>query len=110
MTRTTKPEPVLWLSDARGRYIPRDFARSFADRSASVRHVTDEQWSILEAGLDHEWYWEAWDEILNEATVTDTNGAVYTLHQDGDLWLVPAGMEWSDEEGFYVWPTESVED
>ena len=54
-----KPEPLLWLSDARGIYIPRDFASSFADRAKSVSGVTDEDWAILEEGPDHDWYWEA---------------------------------------------------
>jgi hypothetical protein len=30
-----------------------------------------------------------------------------TLHQDGDLWLIPVGMEWSDEQDAYVWPEDN---
>ena len=45
---------LLWLLDARGIYIPRDFATSFADRSKSVSGVDAEQWAILENGPDEE--------------------------------------------------------
>lgn len=34
---TQKPDMLLWLSDARGQYIPRDFATSFLDRARHVR-------------------------------------------------------------------------
>ena len=99
----SKLEPMLWLSDARGIYIPRDFVSSFANL-ASLSGVSDEDKAILEAGPDHEWYWEAWDDVLNNATVTDDKGNVFTVYQDGDCWLIPEGMEWSDENEFFVWP------
>jgi hypothetical protein len=101
-----KPETLLWLSDARGIYIPRDFANSFTDRAKHVAGVADDNWTILEAGPDHEHYWEAWDVVLTNATVTDNNGHTYTLHQDGDLWLIPDGMEWNHETENYQWPAE----
>lgn len=105
-----KPEPLLWLNDARGVYIPRDFANGFTDRdeiaAKHVSGVSDEDWSILEAGPDHEQYWETWEGVLDGAKVTDENGVVFTLHQDGDLWLVPVGMEWSEEDDGFRWPEE----
>ena len=108
---TTRPEPLLWLNDARGVYIPRDFANCFVDRAKHVAHVTDEDWSILKAGPDHDYYWETWDIILQNAIVTDDNGISYRLDQNGDLWLIPVGMEWSDKDEWYVWPeTESVDE
>jgi hypothetical protein len=105
MTHHTKPEPMLWLSDARGQYIPRDFANSFVDRAKHVSGVTDENWQILETGPNHEWYWEAWQEVEQDAVVTDENGIKYRIHQDGDCWLIPEGMEWDEENGFF-WPEE----
>ena len=50
----TKPDKQFWLSDARGIYIPRDFAQSFADRTKHVQGVDDEEWAVLDAGPDHE--------------------------------------------------------
>ena len=100
-----KPEVLLWLSDARGQYIPRDFACSFANRDATVSGVTNEDWQALSAGPEHHWYWETWDSVCDNARIT-IEGTVYTIYQDGDCWLVPNGMEWSDCEGCFVWPSE----
>lgn len=88
----------LWLDGNRGIYIPRDFAQCFIDRDKSVSGVNAETWAILESGPDHELYWDAWSAVLDNATVTDTDGTVYRLWQDGDLWLVEDGAE-SDETG-----------
>src|ERR1700758_4250225 len=101
---TKRPEMLLWLSDARGIYIPRDFAASFADRAKHVSGVKDEDWAVLEAGPYHEWYWEAWEDVCRDAIVTDENGVKYAVYQDGDCWLIPEGMEWSDETGTFEWP------
>ena len=51
---TKRPEMLLWLSDARGVYIPRDFAKSFADRAKHVSGVSEEDWTILELGPDYQ--------------------------------------------------------
>lgn len=109
---TNKPEPILWLSDARGQYIPRDFAESFerSTRDTHVSGVSDEDWKILEAGPDHEQYCDAWDEVLRDAVLTGKDGTKYTLHQDGDLWAVPVGMDWDDNEDWFVWPKEDDDD
>ena len=106
---TTKPETLLWLADNRGIYIPRDFANSFIDRAKSVSGVSDEDWAILEAGPDHEHYWDAWTEVCDSAKVTDNNGNEFSVYQDGDCWLVPVGMEWNDETGGFDWPAEEEE-
>ena len=98
-----RPDMMLWLDDARGVYIPRDFALSFKDRATAVSGVDDEDWQILEAGPEHEFYWDTWNDVEQNAIVTDENGVKFRLYQDGDLWLVPDGMEWSDDEGTFVW-------
>ena len=104
-----RPEMILWLSDSRGIYLPRDFAKSFADRARCVRDVKDEDWAILEAGPDHEQYWDAWLEVSEKAVITDNNGVKYTVWQCNDCWLVPIGMRWDDEADTYVWPEEETE-
>lgn len=103
---TAKPEPLLWLSDARGQYIPRDFATSFVDRDKHVTGVSQDDWAILEAGPDHELYWETWDDVERDCVVTDDNGVRFTVYQNGDCWLIPEGMEWDDKEEFFKWPDE----
>ena len=101
-----KPEPLLWLNDARGIYLPRDFAQSFGDdlRMKAVANVSDEDWAILEAGPDHENYWDTWCEVEQKARVTMPDGIEYGVYQDGDCWLIPVGMEWSDDTDWFVWP------
>jgi hypothetical protein len=106
---TRKPEPLLWLNDARGVYIPRDFATSFADRAKTVAGVSGDDWEILEAGPEHELYWDTWNDVEQNAVVTDDKGHKFRIHQDGDCWLIPEGMEWSDEDGF-VWPEDETID
>ena len=108
---TNKPEMLCWLSDARGVYIPRDFANSFADRAKDVSGVSAEQWAILESGPDSESYWDVWTEVCDSCVVTDDKQNVkYTIWQDGDCWLVPIGMEWNDELQGFAWPEEENEE
>ncbi len=109
MTTKTRLKPLLWLSDARGVYIPRDFVNSFADW-ANVKNVSDEDKAILEAGPDHEWYWEAWDGVCRDCVVEDNSGNRYTVYQDGDCWLIPEGMPWEDDAEFFAWPDETEGD
>jgi hypothetical protein len=108
----SKPDKLLWLNDARGVYIPRDFATSFVNRAKNVTGVSDENWAILEAGPhDNEHYWDTWDDVLNNAVVVSEGATIvkYRLHQEGDLWLIPEGMEWDDTIEGFRWPDEDEE-
>ena len=82
----------LILSDARGFYIPRDFLtdnyNEIDEKHCKAWGLTDqnkEQWMDC-ADPENEWYWDAWDWILNNAKFVDENGNVYRLWQDGNLW------------------------
>lgn len=100
----TRPEPLLYLDDHRGIYIPRDFVES--TKPDCIAGCDPDDLAMLR-DPSHELYWEAWDSVCNDARVTDpSTGVVYTLYQDGALWLVPDGMEWDDREG-WVWPADS---
>lgn len=106
---TAKPDTILLLSDARGIYIPRDFANEVKPECLSG--VTEEDIATLKAGPDHEWYWEAWQSVCDSARVTDpTTGTVYTVYQDGDCWLIPEGMEWDERNECYAWPETDEEE
>jgi len=109
-TQISKPEPILWLNESRGIHIPRDFANSFINRERDVSGVDADDWKILETGPNHEWYWEAWDNICDNACVTDENGIKYSVYQNGDCWLIPHGMEWSDRDEFFLWPEENSDE
>src|SRR5215207_7760277 len=90
-TMTTNPDPLdraeFLLNSAHGIHIPQLFA--YQIHRNLVEGVDDKAWAALEAGPDHEWYWETWDTVQNNARVNHpTLGPCY-LWQDEDLWLVP---------------------
>ena len=83
---------TLILTDARGVYLPRDFLTDNANEIATEHCAA---WGLTDANRQHwesaadpddEWYWQAWDWILDHARYQDGDGDVYVLHQDGDLW------------------------
>ena len=78
---------ILFLDGARGQYIPRDFARTI-----KRKHVQGVSLELLERlakenSNESEFYWEEWETVLNNAKIV-FDGAEYTLHNDGDLWLI----------------------
>lgn len=102
MNQTTlPPQQIHHLVDNHaGIYIPRSFVRSIPrDR---IRRASQEDLDILESGPDHEYYWDAWSDVLDNALVVDDRGREYRLDQTehGDLFAIPRDWEWieSDEE------------
>ena len=85
---------ALLLADNRGTYIPQHFAEGF---DMAEWHVSDDDAATLRAGHDGEWYWEAWDHVLDTAYYLADDGRKFILWQDGDLWAVCADAL-SDEE------------
>jgi len=77
----------LYASDNRGIYIPQYFAESI--QRECLGGVSNEDMQILLDGPEAEYYWDAWDTVLDNAILTDKNGKRWSLYQDGDLWLVP---------------------
>ena len=82
----------LLVSDSHGIYVPQRWAMYCQDMDG----VSAEDMEILKAGPDHEWYWDAWNDILSSAEYV-TEGNTYRLHQDGDLWAV-CYEQMSDDE------------
>ena len=76
----------LLLSDARGVYIPRDFAEIVRAGMSWEGHDPDDIAILLE-GPDAEHYWDAWDAVMNDISFVDSKGNSWHLWQDGDLWL-----------------------
>lgn len=111
MTDKRQADMLLWLSDARGIYIPRDFANSFANRDRDVSGVSAEDWAVLEAGPDHEFYWDVWNSVCDDARITDSKaGITYFVYQEGDCWLVPEGSEWDEKLGTFVVPNTDTDE
>ena len=79
----------LFADGNRGIYVPQHFAESV--NRDMLRNVSLDDLAILEAGPDHEWYWETWDSVESNAEMVDEHGVTWTLIQvDGDLWAVPS--------------------
>ena len=75
----------LLVSDANGVYVPQVFAENY-DLSL-WSGIDQEDLETINQGPDNEYYWEAWNNILNSATYSH-EGNQYHLHQDGDLWAI----------------------
>lgn len=84
----------LLVSDSAGVYVPQVFCEKFD--LARWSGIRDEDIATIEAGPEHEWYWEAWNDILNSATYTE-DGHTYMLWQDGDLWAISVEQMTDDE-------------
>lgn len=84
----------LLLDSNRGRFIPRDFVKGFD----LTKFEGISEWARQTCvNPDADGYWEAWDSILLSARHTDESGRVFTLHQDGDLWLLCLAEFTADE-------------
>ena len=91
----TMQEPNLVLLDSHGVYIPQIYCEDADEHWANCVGVDYKDVQICQAGPEHEWYWEAWQSILDNASIV-SDGVTWRLHQDGDLWEVPDGYEWPD--------------
>jgi hypothetical protein len=62
-------------------------------------------------GPHREEYWDAWTDVCDNASYTDSDGYIWNLHQDGDLWAICQELM-TDEEylGFYGEERESYDD
>jgi hypothetical protein len=101
---------VLYSDSARGIYIPRHFAESIARECLSGVDPADLDYlargpNDIEAGEDSdnpephnaEAYWDTWQDVCDHAVITDSSdGTVYNMYQDGDLWLVEQGALFAD--------------
>lgn len=86
---------ILLLDSNRGVYIPQHFAQDEQLTAEFGFAADDPDITLLKAedSLDNEWYWEAWNNVLEKAK----SEKGYTLHQDGDLWAVHLDRMSNDE-------------
>jgi hypothetical protein len=83
---------ILFADELRGIYIPQHFAQSLADDAQVIYDHDLDDWDtikpILLEGPDHDLYWDSWHSTLDNAKIHH-DGKVYSLWQDGDLWILP---------------------
>ena len=82
---TKLPAISLLVDGCHGTYVPQRFINNF-DLSL-WQGISEENKNILSEGQDNEGYWEAWNEVINNATFSQ-DGNVWHLSQDGDLWAI----------------------
>ena len=67
-----------------GQFIPQIMARRLHDAGWSWIELEDVV--ELEAGpYESEWYWDTWNNILDNAVYIDENSQKWFLYHDGDL-------------------------
>lgn len=89
---------ILFCDSASGRYIPQRFAAEIMPQF--LFGVSQDDLNEL-ADPDSEYYWQTWEHLLNNARVI-IDGQVFTLHHDGDLWLLDLeNMTQEQKENFF---------
>ena len=79
-----KPNVELLCDSGNGIYIPKMMIQRLVD--SGWRNIPEDATEVLKTP-DHEWYWDTWDQVLDNAEWHDpSTGQVFKLHQDGDLW------------------------
>lgn len=96
MASTFENDARLIISDHWGIYIPQRFCAGLTADDAARINVDFKDVEICRAGPDEELYCEAWQSILDSSCVTDANGRVWRLYQNGDLWEIPDDCEVPD--------------
>ena len=89
-------DPILVVSDTWGIYIPQRYCNHIDEKIAEEMQIDFEDVKICQEGPDHEWYWESWQMIHDNAEWV-SDGVKWALYQDGDLWEIPEGFSFEDE-------------
>ena len=90
-------QPILLIDGNRGQYIPQEFAKDLMNRGYNFTHnrpIWKDVRTLL-SGPDNEWYWEAWESLMDKLTFANKKypGTPYHLEQHDDLWAVPEGYD-----------------
>ena len=88
---------IHFLDSARGQFIPRDFAQCINREFLSGVSNALMDSLAKEDSNDGEFYWDDWDQVLNKARII-VDGIEYTLHHDGDLWLINFDLMTNEEK------------
>ena len=86
MKNETILESILVLDGHNGIYIPKIFIETYNSNIIKL-NVNDDDIKSLNNGPDDEFYWEAWENVLNNA-IAIIGGEKYFLYADDDLFLI----------------------
>ena len=89
----------LLVPDRYGIYVPLTFAESLSENWFLVN---SDALDIVKEGPDHPEYWDAWNDVLVDASFKDNNKNLWRLYQDGDLWMICTELMTDEEyENFF---------
>ena len=92
-------EPELIIADSWGIYIPQRFCEGFSSYITNMDEIKEDV-EICLKGPDEEDYWEAWDNIVDNAKLTNDRGENLTigyLPESSDLWAIPEDYEFPED-------------
>lgn len=90
-------EPILLLDSHHGVYIPKLFAEELIKGVYKVKNREAILKPLAELGNpENQFYWEEWENLLDNCVLLDSKGNEYTLWQNEDLWAIPEGYENED--------------
>jgi len=99
MTQTTHKQPELLVDSHHGIYIAQIFCQRYAAYITNMDKVKEE-FDICLVGPDHEEYFDALADLMDNVEFTNDNKEAYTvgnIGEEGDLWAIPEGYEFEDE-------------
>lgn len=82
------------MSDSWGIYIPQRWTEHWYHDGWTIDTTDDldELFECINDGPENESYWDAWDEIYQNAYFTDEHDKKWFLYQDGNLFIVSEDM------------------
>ncbi len=94
-----KKELSLLVDSHHGIYSAQILAQSYG----KYLQIDRTELNILKAGPDDDNYIETWAAI-DGCEIIDESGEKYFIWQNEDIWAVPDGWEWSEEDETYIEP------
>lgn len=98
---TIEKRMVLIADSHHGIYIPQLVLKGEIDNPKwNFSDCNKEDIDAVLKGPENEWYWDAWNNIESNVKITDSEGTVYFLYQNDDLWAIPEECADEIEEYF----------
>jgi len=99
--KTIEEKAILICDGYHGVHIPHLVVRMFIEndwlhmnfnRPSDIRYdwsdVAEESVNTLLNGCDEEFYWESWEDVLDNLKI-EIDGEPYRMLQNQDVWLIP---------------------
>jgi hypothetical protein len=101
MTLPALTEPELIVDSQHGVYVPQVWAQRYGSQAIESANVDEEDVNeILKDPYENEFYWEAWERILNDYCHVVDGIKHYIDQIEGDLFEYPETYEFPENETF----------